>query len=191
MPFVLIIPELLEIYPDVKVVLVTRDPDKWWISFCGVLKHADAWFLPYLTSIAPALRWFPSLMGEWKKETDKLANGSNGKSGEYGPCKYLSVWKSNSEPADETTDLIEIYNQSIIDLVPKERLLIMTIQDGWGPLSKFLGKSAPDEPFPRTNDGEAADRVAAMVFGKLMLMWLGLFSAIGGTAYLGFRLYGK
>lgn len=87
MPFILIIPELLELYPEVKVVLVTRDPEKWWKSFCGVLAHADAWFLPYLTFIAPALRWFPSLMGEWKKETDKLANGANGKSGAYGPCK--------------------------------------------------------------------------------------------------------
>lgn len=36
-------------------------------------------------------------------------------------------------------------------LVPKERLLEWTVEDGWEPLCAFLGKPVPDEPFPHVN----------------------------------------
>jgi hypothetical protein len=36
-------------------------------------------------------------------------------------------------------------------LVPTERLLEWTVEDGWEPLCEFLGKPVPDEPFPHVN----------------------------------------
>lgn len=36
-------------------------------------------------------------------------------------------------------------------LVPKERLLEWSIDDGWKPLCKFLGKPVPEVEFPHTN----------------------------------------
>lgn len=36
-------------------------------------------------------------------------------------------------------------------LVPKERLLEWSVEDGWAPLCNFLGKPAPEEPFPHAN----------------------------------------
>lgn len=36
-------------------------------------------------------------------------------------------------------------------LVPEDKRLEWTVQDGWEPLCKFLGKDIPDEPFPHTN----------------------------------------
>lgn len=39
-------------------------------------------------------------------------------------------------------------------LVPKERLLEWTVEDGWEPLCAFLGKEVPkDVPFPTSNSG--------------------------------------
>ena len=38
-------------------------------------------------------------------------------------------------------------------LVPKDRLLEWTVEDGWEPLCKFLDKPVPDEPFPHVNAG--------------------------------------
>jgi hypothetical protein len=35
--------------------------------------------------------------------------------------------------------------------VPKERLLVIDIEEGWEPLCKFLRKPIPATPFPRTN----------------------------------------
>lgn len=36
-------------------------------------------------------------------------------------------------------------------LVPKDRLLEWSVEDGWEPLCEFLGKTVPDEPFPHVN----------------------------------------
>lgn len=36
-------------------------------------------------------------------------------------------------------------------LVPKQRLLEWSVEDGWAPLCTFLGKPVPDEPFPHAN----------------------------------------
>lgn len=36
-------------------------------------------------------------------------------------------------------------------LVPKERLLEWSVEDGWAPLCSFLGKPVPEEPFPHAN----------------------------------------
>lgn len=36
-------------------------------------------------------------------------------------------------------------------LVPPERLLEWSVQDGWEPLCNFLDKPVPDEPFPHVN----------------------------------------
>lgn len=36
-------------------------------------------------------------------------------------------------------------------LVPKERLLEWTVEDGWEPLCEFLDKPVPEEPFPHAN----------------------------------------
>lgn len=85
--------------------------------------------------------------------------------------------------------LIEAHNKKIKRVVPKDQLLVMRIEDGWEPLCKFLGKPVPNEPFPRENDSAAADKVAAGVIGKLLLMWAGLFAVTGGTAYAGWHLW--
>ena len=36
--------------------------------------------------------------------------------------------------------------------VPKEKLLIFSVKEGWGPLCKFLDAPIPEVPFPNTND---------------------------------------
>ncbi|KAL7621391.1 hypothetical protein AAE478_008713 [Parahypoxylon ruwenzoriense] len=43
------------------------------------------------------------------------------------------------------------HNNMVRGLVPKERLLEWTVEDGWGPLCEFLDKPVPDEPFPHAN----------------------------------------
>src|ERR1700712_1945979 len=51
----------------------------------------------------------------------------------------------------QSTDKPKEHCNMIRGLVPKDRLLEWTIEDGWEPLCKFLGKPVPDEPFPHAN----------------------------------------
>lgn len=58
------VPELLELYPGAKVVLVTRDPQRWVESIAPVFKHWNPWWFRYLVWPYPGWRWLPDLMEE-------------------------------------------------------------------------------------------------------------------------------
>jgi len=53
---------------------------------------------------------------------------------------------------DNAIQIFKEHNQEVKRIVPKEKLLIMHIEDGWEPLCKFLGVTIPSEPFPHVND---------------------------------------
>ncbi len=40
---------------------------------------------------------------------------------------------------------------AVTDVIPKERLLVYEVAQGWEPLCAFLGVPVPDTPFPRAN----------------------------------------
>jgi len=84
----LVLEELLEIYPEAKVVLVTRDPDKWYKSARPVMATGFSWFHHALTCIAPGLRWFPEIANaiimDFNREIEEAKIGK--KAGDWGPC---------------------------------------------------------------------------------------------------------
>ena len=64
--------------------------------------------------------------------------------------------------------------------VPPERLLIFTVDQGWEPLCKFLGKENPDSEFPNVNDREEAKKTIADITKGAYT-----FLAIGGVLLVG------
>ena len=74
-------------------------------------------------------------------------------------------------------------------LVPKERLLEWSVQDGWEPLCQFLGKEVPDEPFPHANTAagfKAREKQAIDLWfsqGFKNLAKVGVVLAGAGAAY--------
>lgn len=83
-PCVFFISELVELYPDVKFVLNTRDTKKWWESFGNLLGHVPGYFT-VLTAVAPGIRWIPKILRAFKIQADELLRDSGLKPGEYGP----------------------------------------------------------------------------------------------------------
>lgn len=51
--------------------------------------------------------------------------------------------------------------EEVQDTIPDERLLVFSADQGWGPLTEFLGVTYRDGPFPRANDREAMTRTVA------------------------------
>ena len=47
--------------------------------------------------------------------------------------------------------LFRSHNANVIKKVPKEKLLIWNLKDGWKPICKFLNVPVPDEPIPVVN----------------------------------------
>lgn len=67
--------------------------------------------------------------------------------------------------------VLEVYrrhNEAVQQAIPPERLLVYNVAQGWEPLCRFLGKPAPDAPFPRVNSRDDFIRhVTEVVSGKL------------------------
>ncbi|KAH8758917.1 hypothetical protein F5883DRAFT_501599 [Diaporthe sp. PMI_573] len=160
LPAIDFVPELLELYPDAKVVLVTRDRTRWWESFGKVLNMAQLRFLSLLAAPMPGLRWFPGTVVHWHRGAARLTM-----------ILHLPL------------ELIELHNARVKSAVPPDQLLVMSMKEGWEPLVRFLGKETPAKPFPRVNDAEAAEVVANGIMVKCLLVWAGLFATGGLGIY--------
>ncbi len=77
MPPIDFLPELMDVYPDARVVLTTRDPDRWLASIRPVAANSAMWWVPYLAWPVPGWRWFPALHAEFGRSVAEiLADGT-------------------------------------------------------------------------------------------------------------------
>ncbi|KAI9750791.1 MAG: hypothetical protein M4579_006312 [Chaenotheca gracillima] len=128
--------ELTAAYPEAKVVLTTRDPDKWLASMRSTIFEVNAWRSYRI------LRPF---------DRDVL-----------GPMyDVISDWCRGFCAGEDpmTTDIarrrfVEHY-EHVRAVVPKDNLLEFESKDGWGPLCEFLGVPVPadGQAYPFINDG--------------------------------------
>ncbi|KAI8631679.1 P-loop containing nucleoside triphosphate hydrolase protein [Xylariaceae sp. FL1651] len=153
MPPIDFIPELMEIYPEAKVVLVTRDPDRWLQSIGVVSGAANKPWLPYLVWPVPGWRWFPVLVQH------------------YGQSAKQIMALEPKEKVKPGAKLLVNWNNAVKEMVPPEKLLVMELSEGWEPLCKFLGLPVPNGPLPRANDTEATVQVSRDVARRLAQIW--------------------
>ncbi|KYK59151.1 NAD dependent epimerase/dehydratase [Drechmeria coniospora] len=156
-PGTMFLPELLELYPEAKVVLVTRDPHRWLRSMELIMRNIGMkpWVLEALLFPCPTWRWTPTVLGQMgEKESERLGI-------KLGP-EYLPK-----------------YNEYVRAHVQPEKLLTMELKEGWDPLAKFLDAPVPKEPFPRANDAQAFEAYARRIVVTAGLVWTGILLAIG------------
>jgi hypothetical protein len=118
--------ELVAKYPDAKVILTTRDPEKWFESVSATVfspEHRARFEGNPLMKEFFELTVFGDL-------GDRLGDRAR-------MVEYFNAW-----------------NQAVIDEVPADRLLVYAAGDGWEPLCDFLGAPVPAEPYPRVNSRE-------------------------------------
>ena len=148
--------DLMEVYPDAKIILSVRSAEGWVNSMRetivdvtfgdSVLRHvSDA-----RTVIDPWWKRYMALMTSmnWDEQTGVLA-------GDIHTDEGLAA-------------VMERWNQSVIDTVPAERLLVWDPKEGWEPLCEFLGVDVPDQPLPRVND--TASFKAGIIGGSLAML---------------------
>jgi hypothetical protein len=147
--------ELAQRYPEAKVVLSTRDPQKWVESF-----RETIWDLCYGDVLIRHL-------SDAREKVDPRWQ------------RYLELidrmfWVENGTFArahDSDEDLIagmRAHEQAVRAAVAPERLLVWEVTEGWGPLCEFLDVPVPAEPLPHANDRETFhDRVTAGAIAAL------------------------
>lgn len=136
-------PDLIEAYPSAKVILnVRRDLDGWQASMQNTMGYFDrnpmdwdwckSWF-------SAELFWIRQTMSRTMM-----------------PRFFRGSFESNGK---------WVYEQHVAMVrglgLPKDRLLEWSVEDGWEPLCKFLGKPMPTIDFPNGNPPKAwAERIA-------------------------------
>lgn len=131
-------PELIEAYPDAKVVVVQRKFESWWPSFKSEL-------LGSLYNMS----WLQSFIA-WNIMRFRAPHAMRKVHAGFFSADEYSL--ESIEP--RARDAYEEYYRTVREAVPIEsgRRLEYTLGDGWEPLCEFLGKEVPDVEFPRVND---------------------------------------
>lgn len=130
-------PQLIQAYPEAKVILVIRDYDAWY-------KSLDETLLKGLWS--PLANFFasyvqPTIGVSSIAVTRKVA---------------LGFFAANSvdEIRQNAREVYDRHHRQMREMVPPDNLLVYKMGDGWAPLCEFLGKTVPDTEFPWVNEAD-------------------------------------
>jgi hypothetical protein len=117
--------ELVAKYPDAKVVLTVRDPEKWYAS-----AERTIW----MATNQPT----PPQMTAFRQMCD-ATNWDGTFHGRFGDKDYA-------------IKIFNEHNDRVRRTIPAGRLLEYEVGEGWERLCAFLGVPVPDQEFPRLND---------------------------------------
>lgn len=127
--------ELMETFPEAKVLLNVRDFEGWHKSMLNTvyaIRKAKMTGQPLYEGTepeVPAATWQVIGKTVWSDfDFDRFEDAAYAR----------TVWEAHHDKVRAT--------------VPPERLLEYRLGDGWEPLAEFLGVAVPDEPFPHHND---------------------------------------
>ncbi len=124
--------QLMEVFPDAKVLLNVRDPEKWYESITNTVYPASRGGLS-----APA----GSVINRAAHVIDAIG--------------WQGIFHGRFEEKQDAISTFERWNQEVKEYVPADRLLVWDVKEGWEPLCRHLGVAVPDAPFPRVNDTES------------------------------------
>jgi Sulfotransferase domain len=134
--------ELIDVYPDAKVLLSVRDAESWVRSMQDTINQVffgDS----FMYHLARAQYAIDPLYASWIDLLTEM-NWSDERGAYAG---------TNGEPA-AMAEAMERWNRTVIDTVPSDRLLVWYPTDGWKPLCELLDVPVPDQPIPHVNDTE-------------------------------------
>ncbi len=139
--------ELIEAYPDAKVLLSVRDADAWarsmretiWGLFYGDMLTRD--LSSARCRVDPQWYGYIQMMEEMWRRSGLMAGGER-------------------TTPEAMKAAMARFNQEVQATVPAGRLLVWSAGDGWEPLCRFLELPVPDTPFPHLNDSKVfAERI--------------------------------
>jgi len=117
--------ELADFYPDAKVILSLRDPEKWYESTQETILN------PKMSAGFELMPFAPVVKNIVHRFFDNKIH-------DHG--HLIAAFNR--------------HNAEVIKAIPRDRLLVFEAKDGWAPLCAFLGKPVPSEPYPRVNSKE-------------------------------------
>lgn len=139
--------ELAAAYPEAKVVLSVRDPERWYDSAHGTiygLRRLATSSRRTAVPFALAQAIVPGARQVLRMSDAVIWDGTFG--GRFGDRTHA-------------LDVFARHQAAVRAGLPPERLLVYDVAQGWDPLCAFLGVAVPaGVPFPHLNDADAFRR---------------------------------
>ena len=132
--------ELVQAYPDAKVLLSVRDGDSWACSM-----QETIWGMLFGDTLMRDLSAARARIDPAWASYIELVCAMWVKSGLIGAIE-------GGFEASTLARAMERYNDQVRQSVPAERLLVWSPADGWEPLCEFVGAPVPSAPLPHVND---------------------------------------
>ena len=146
--------ELMEVYPDAKVLLSVRDPERWYESTSNTIYN--------IRRITTSSKFF-AVVGRLNPRMTSVARMVNN-------LIWEGTFDGRFEDKQYAIEVFNRHNEEVRERVPKDRLLVYEVKEGWGPLCDFLGVEVPETPFPHLNDSDS--------FRKMFVRRLAIAAAI-------------
>jgi hypothetical protein len=126
----------LQVFPEAKVILTRRDPEQWYSSVMHTI-------------------WLSSEQGRMDLADAEMTELVEHEGRDRIKMVYELIWDGvfglRMEDKKHVMQCFERHNQSVINSVPAEQLLVIEPGDGWSPLCEFLEVEVPDAEYPRIN----------------------------------------
>ena len=133
--------EILEAFPDCKVILSERDEDSWLQSWENQLKMLQS-------------NRFQIILRDKLSQTGRKFNVITNS------CVEATLGSTNPKSTCVFRKRYRMHNYRVKSIVPPEKLLVFNVKQGWKPLCDFLGCEVPTSAFPRENiKGEIATQL--------------------------------
>jgi hypothetical protein len=123
--------ELAEFWPASKIILTVRPAEAWWKSFSNTIK------------LGMDMR--DHLPDPYARAVHEMAHS----------MIAGQAFRAPLHDRQAALDAYRRHNEAVCATIPPERLLVLDIADGWGPLCRFLDVREPAEPFPHNNSIDA------------------------------------
>jgi len=127
--------ELMQVYPDAKVLLTVRNPENWYESAKSTIFQMRSRPSPISEQIRARM---PDLQ-QFERMIDAILRHR--------------TFGGNYEDKDHAIAIFEQHIAEVRQQVPPEKLLVYEVKEGWEPLCAFLGVEIPKgKPLPHLND---------------------------------------
>ena len=161
-PASLLVPELMELYPDAKVIVTTRAKTKWAASMLAVKKLIiPFWISKTLYLFIPTLRHMPTFWGQL-------------------PAIFTARHGETMTDEASVSRIYDAHHAWLREVVPAKKLFFVDVKEGWGPLCEALGVRMPvGLEFPRLNDGRDMEVLFKGFAMQGLMRWGVVLAAVG------------
>ena len=82
------------------------------------------------------------------------------------------------------------WNESVIKYIPKDKLLVYEVKDGWEPLCNFLNLPVPEIPFFHKNKTKNMGHMSRFINSMFIILILTIIAIIISSVFFGVQYFG-